>query len=280
MMIRLGGPVQVKIEDPEIWVRELIALGYSAAVCPKLAINDEAAISSFRNAAEKSNIVIAEVGAWSNPLSPDETTRKEAIRLCQERLALAEKVGALCCVNIAGSLGLRWDGPHPEHFTEETFTLIVDTVRQIIDEVKPSTTFYTLEMMPWMLPDNADEYLRLLRAVDRTAFGVHLDPVNVITSPRIYYASGSLLKELFHKLGPWIRSCHAKDIVLKEQLTVRLEETRPGLGGLDYHKYLQLLQALGREVPLILEHLPTREEYAAGAAYIRKVATELGISIS
>ena len=53
--------------------------------------------------------VVAEVGAWSNPLSPDETTRTAAVELCKRRLALADRVGARCCVNIAGSRSENWD---------------------------------------------------------------------------------------------------------------------------------------------------------------------------
>jgi hypothetical protein len=47
--------------------------------------------------------VIAEVGTWSNPISPNEKQRNAAIKKCRDQLALAERIGASCCVNIAGS---------------------------------------------------------------------------------------------------------------------------------------------------------------------------------
>ena len=50
------------------------------------------------------------------------------------------------------------------------------TVREIIDAVRPTRAFYTLEPMPWAYPDSVDSYLRLIAAIDRRAFGVHLDP--------------------------------------------------------------------------------------------------------
>ena len=37
--------------------------------------------------------MIAEIGAWSNPISPDERTRAAALELCKRRLALADRVG-------------------------------------------------------------------------------------------------------------------------------------------------------------------------------------------
>jgi len=212
-------------------------------------------------------------------MSPDETTRRAALERCQEQLALADKIGAQCCVNISGSRGQQWDGHHPDNLTEETFDLIVETVRKIIDTVKPTRTFYTLETMPWMYPDSADSYLRLIHAIARKQFAVHLDPVNLVCSPQRFYNNGALIRECVEKLGQYIKSCHAKDIALSGRLTVHLDEVRPGLGGLDYRVYLQELNKLSPDIPLMLEHLPTEEEYTLAASHIRAVAKGLRINI-
>ena len=134
--------------------------------------------------------------------------------------------------------------------------MIVQTVREIIDAVKPIRTFYTLETMPWMYPDSADSYLELIRAIDRERFAVHLDVVNLICSPQRYFANAALIRECVAKLGPQIKSCHAKDIALADRLTVHLDEVRPGLGGLDYRALLRELNGLDPDLPLMLEHLP------------------------
>ena len=191
-------------------------------------------------------------------------------------MALADQIGARCCVNICGSRGEQWDGPDPDNFSKDTFDLIVRTTREIIDAVKPVRSFYTLETMPWIFPDSPDSYLDLIRAIDRKQFGVHLDPVNTISSPRRYYSSGALLKEYFQKLGPYIKSCHAKDILLHSNLTVHLDEVLLGTGGLDYKVYLTELSKLNN-VPLMLEHLKTREEYDQAKANVRKIAESAGI---
>jgi len=46
---------------------------------------------------------IAEVGRWVNLLDPDAGARRKNIATVTEGLALAEAVGARCCVDIAGS---------------------------------------------------------------------------------------------------------------------------------------------------------------------------------
>jgi sugar phosphate isomerase/epimerase len=262
---------------PETWVAAVQSAGYGAAYCPVSADDDAATIDAYVQAASEANIVIAEVGAWSNPLSPDDDARKAAIQKCQTQLALADEVGARCCVNISGSRGEPWDGPHPDNLTRATFDLIVETVRTILDAVKPKRTYYTLEPMPWMYPDTADSYLDLLRVIDREHFGVHIDMVNVINSPQRYFGNAELIRDWFAKLGPYVRSTHAKDTLLSTRLTTHLDEVRPGLGHLDYGVMLKALNALDPDTPLMIEHLKTEEAYRLSAAYIRSVADEVGL---
>jgi len=277
--MRLGGPLLTPFDGPAGWIAALRERGYSAAYCPVGADADDATVRAYRQAADEAGIVIAEVGAWSNPLSPDDSERNAAIRKCQEQLALADRIGARCCVNIAGSRGRKWDGPHPDDLTEASFGLIVDSVREIINAVKPARTYYALETMPWMYPDSADSYLTLLQAVDRPRFAVHLDPANLISSPQRYFRNGELIRDCFAKLGPLVRSCHAKDVVLRDSFMVHLDEVRPGLGGLDYSAFLRELSRLPDNTPLMLEHLPNEDEYAAAATYIRDIAARQTLSL-
>jgi sugar phosphate isomerase/epimerase len=277
--MRLGGPIFREFKDPDSWIRAAKASGYSACYCPVVNDAGDDVIRAYAKAAKKADIIIAEVGAWSNPISPDGETRKKAVEFCKKQLELAEKIGANCCVNISGARGEKWDGPHPDNLSESTFDLIVETVRNIIDAVKPKRTFYTLETMPWVFPDSPDNYLRLIKAIDRKQFAVHLDPVNLVCSPQRYFANGELIKECFKKLGKYIKSCHAKDIILRESMTTHLDETRPGTGGLDYRIYLRELNKLDANIPLMLEHLPDEKEYVTAGEYIRKLAKEEGVVI-
>ncbi len=277
--MRLGGPIFSKTNSPESWVETVAAAGYRAAYCP---IGPEAApemVEAYAAAARKADIVIAEVGAWSNPLSPDAATATAAIEKCKASLALADRIGARCCVNIAGSRGKKWDGPDAADLTDGTFDMIVAMVRDIIDAVSPTRSFYTLETMPWMYPDSPDAYVRLIKAIDRKAFAVHLDPVNLVSSPHRYFATSCLIEECFTKLGAYIKSCHAKDILLRENLTVHLDEVRPGQGNLNYPAFLKGLNRLDANVPLMLEHLSNQDEYEAAAAHVRNVAAQEGIAL-
>ena len=276
--IRLGGPLFKKYTNPDEWVSALKELNYKAAYCPVNVGARAIEIQDYKNAAQKADIVISEVGAWSNPIDPDESKRKVALEKCINSLQLADEIGANCCVNISGSRNPeKWAGPHKDNLTPGTFDFIVETTRKIIDAVKPKNTFYALETMPWAYPDSVDSYEKLIKAINRKQFAVHLDPVNLVVSPQIYYKNGEMISEAFKKLGPFIKSCHAKDILLKEdELTPHLPEVRAGLGNLNYAVYLRELSKLNN-IPLMLEHLNTADDYNLAAKYIRGIAKENNI---
>jgi len=276
--VRLGGPVFKKYQSPGEWINALTELNYKAAYCPVKTGSDAEEIKAYKQAAERADIVISEVGAWSNPIDPDAVKASAGIEKNIHSLQLADEIGANCCVNISGSRNPgRWAGPHKDNLTPETFDLIVETVRKIIDAVKPQNTFYTLETMPWSYPDSAESYIRLVKAIDRKRFAVHFDPVNLVISPQVYYKNGDMIKEAFKKLGPYIKSCHAKDILLlDDKLTPHLPEVRAGLGNLNYTVFLKEMAKL-KNIPLMMEHLKSAEEYAKAAEYIRMVGKENNI---
>ncbi|MEN6302203.1 MAG: sugar phosphate isomerase/epimerase [Armatimonadia bacterium] len=272
--MRLGAHLYKPFNGPDEWAQVVRSYGYSAAYCPVGPDADDATIAAYARAAADNDIIIAEVGAWSNPIDSDPAVAKAALNKCKASLALADQIGARCCVNIAGSKDEQWDGPSPINFSDECFDQIVQTTREIIDAVKPTRSFYTLETMPWIFPESPASYLRLVQAIDRPACAVHLDPVNMVNGVKVFFNNAELLRESFRLLGPHIRSCHAKDIAIERRLTLHLNECRPGLGALDYGVYLTELSKLDPDVCLMIEHLPNEEEYVAAAQHLRQVAAD------
>ncbi len=279
--VRLGGPVFIKSDDPAELAREHRRLGYSAAYCPQVQLSDTARINSIRTEFAAQNVTIAEVGAWKNMLDPDAATRQQNLQYVTERLALAEAVGARCCVDIAGSYNPKyWYGMNRRNLTREFFDATVENCRHAIDQVKPTRTRFTIEMMPWSIPDGPDSYLQLIKAVDRPAFGVHLDVCNVINSPQRFYDNQAVIKECFAKLGRWVISCHAKDLAWIPEFNVHFAEVIPGRGEVDYTTYLLELTKLPVDAPLMLEHLKTAEEYDEGRGYVQKTAKAAGVAFA
>jgi len=277
--VRLGGPIFTKAEDPEEMARIHHELGYRAAYCPKVDLKDSTRIRAIANAFAKQEVIIAEVGRWVNLLDSDSDKRRANLSLVTDGLTLAEEIGALCCVDIAGSFNSQvWYGPHPENLSQRFFDAAVENARNIIDSVKPKRAKFCYEMMGWSVPDSPDSFLKLLKAVDRDAFAVHLDPCNLVNTPTRFYRNTDLLNECFDKLGPWIVSCHAKDLTWDVEMNIHFREVRPGAGSVDYPTYLRRLAALPHEAPLMLEHLPNSEEYDKARLYLFDLGRQIGIN--
>ena len=282
--MRLGANVEDYLEstDPGAFVAECRKHGYRAASWPGLDFTDKSSIEEIKNAFEQADILIAEVPAWVNPLHPDPEKKRKNLKTIEESLVLADELEAICCATVVGSLNGTdaWHshvGHHPDNFTDSAFEAVVEWVQGILNEVKPQRTNLTLEMSPWTLLDGPEEYLRLLKAVDHPALAVHLDPTNAVRDPRSYYSTTEIVNRCFDLLGPWIRSCHAKDChYALDARTVAIEEVIPGKGILDYRTYIQRMEELSPDTPLIIEHLGSEANYAEATDFIRGVAGEVG----
>lgn len=279
--VRLGAPVFEKADDPEKLALAHKKLGYRAAYCPEVKLEDSARIKAITDAFAKQDVVIAEVGRWCNMMDADPFKRKTNIENVTNGLALAEAIGARCCVDIAGSFNPKsWFGPDPKNLSQEFFDAAVENARAIIDAVKPKRAKFAYEMMGWSLPDSADSYLKLIKAIDREGFGVHLDPCNAINCPERFYRNADVLNECFDKLGPNIVSCHAKDLTWDVEMNVHFREVRPGAGSMDYTVYLKRLAELPQQPPLMVEHLSSAEEYDEARKYLLDLGPKIGVSFA
>ena len=277
--MRIGGGIEKPYHNPQEWYRLVEQLGYRAVLAP---IEHDASAEekkAYLACVQKYDLVIGEVGAWCSPLSLNTEERNRAIAYCKNQLDLAEELGANCCVNIAGSRGEKWDGFCADNYQKDTYALIVDTVREIIDAVNPVRTSYTIEPMPWMVPSSPDEYLQLIKDVDRKGFGVHLDFTNMINCPERYVHREQFVEECFRKLAPYIKSVHCKDVIMEEIFPCVIREVMPGKGCLNYQKIVKLCDSLGENMTVFVEHLPDYESYREAAGFVRSQAIKAGVRL-
>jgi len=276
----VGAEVFLDTSDPEALAREHVRLGYRAGICPDVSIDDTDRLAAIREAFARHRVLIAEVGAWRNIQTPDAAARNDNIAYVVHQLAVADAVGARCCVDVAGSFdGATLSGPHPGNLSREFFDATVETCRAIVDAVKPTRSAFTLEMKGWNLPDGPESYLALVHAIDRPAFAVHMDVFNAINSPYRFYGSGDFIRECFRILGPHVKSCHGKDLAwIQPEKNVYFRETVPGRGGIDWPAYVTEIAKIG--APLILEHLTTTDQYQEGLRFVHGVARRQGLAIA
>ena len=266
--MRLGTSSPLAHSSPEDWAKRQAELGCAAVVFPVQSNQGQEKIFEYMQAADRYGLMIAEVGIWRNALALDETEREKNLDYCVEQLKLADLLGARCAVNVAGAFGPRWDGHYKANFSEEAWTKTVAMVQEIIDRAEITNTFFTLEPMPWMIPTSPEEYVRLIEEVNRDRFAVHLDIINMINSAERYFEPEKFLDRCISLLGDKIRSCHIKDVHLKEEFTFQLEECAPGKGEFPLRYYAGKLNGIDEDMPVILEHLTTDEEYITYMSYL------------
>ena len=213
-MVRFGGPIFDAKKtaagageshgadgDPRIIARAHKIKGYTAAYVPNVELNDKEKLKEIREAFKAENIMLAEVGFWDNITDADETRRKHNLDCLTKALYIAEEVGARCAVDIFGLYGSGNSRFVAKNFSDDAFADAVDIARMIIDTVKPKTAFFTYEIFPFNVVDCPEMIEKLIKATDREQFGVHLDLVNLINSPRAYFSSGDIIRDCVKRFG-------------------------------------------------------------------------------
>ena len=278
----LGGTVAGDFSNPEEWEQLLVQSRFRAVTAPFNCHTPRKERDAYRAACDRQGVKIAEIGVWKNLFDPDPAAAAEAMEYAAGQLALADETGVPCCVNIAGTAGAAgWDAADPSNYTDETYERIIRCVRELLDRVEPRNAYYTLEPMPWMIPDSPEVYLQLIRDVDRPQFAAHMDFVNMINCPRRFLAAEEFIGDCVRKLAPYIKSTHIKDSRMHPvRLTTILEECAPGEGALDFAAILAILdRELPVDAPVLLEHMTTFEEYRKAYDYLAAIAAENGISV-
>ena len=270
--MRLGVSTAFCHKGASDWISKHDNLGLKSVVFPLNCNDSDELIAQYVKAAADKNICIAEVGIWRNTLSGDPKERNQMMDYAIRQLIMADSINARCCVNVVGTPhGPRWDGGYAGNFSRDTRSDIISMIRTIIDEAKPRNTKFTVEPMPWMVPSSPDDYLKLLEEVERDQFGVHLDLINMVTSPKRYFFLDDFMDECLDKLGDKICSAHLKDILLLQDYTFCLKECACGEGILNIPRYVSKLDSINPDIPLIIEHLDTDEEYINSVRYVQSL---------
>jgi hypothetical protein len=124
---------------PGILARDHVRLGYTAAFCPDCKPGDTARVTAIKKAFADSGVLIAQVGARRNMMTPDTAARKANVEYVVQQLQLADELGVKCCVDIAGSFdGSALSGTHPKNLSKEIFA-ISSTHRSGITTTLPSS---------------------------------------------------------------------------------------------------------------------------------------------
>ena len=87
--MKLGISMNFSHSNPEEWAKKYREAGLSSVVFPCNYTAEITKVDAYVEACKAYELTIAEVGAWSNPLSLDPVEKKKNFEYCQHQLELA-----------------------------------------------------------------------------------------------------------------------------------------------------------------------------------------------
>jgi sugar phosphate isomerase/epimerase len=204
--------------------------------------------------------------------------REQCIRYTIKACEAAERVGVRTVTTHVGSVDSTPFYVHPENWTMDTWKLGMDVFRRILRETAGMKVSLGIEATNMTIMNNPRAHLRMIEELGDPRIKVVLDPVNM-TNLQWYHRNTELIEECFDLLADHIVYAHAKDNYIEKKMSIYLTEVAPGKGVIDYETYLVRLSRLKTPCPLMLEHLPSEEEYAFAKKYIEDTAKKVGVKI-
>jgi sugar phosphate isomerase/epimerase len=279
--IRLGGYFGYGQEVLAETVRKLREDGYTGAVTSPEPWNTmkDSQLRELRAALTQHDVVVFEVGGYTNMLHPDPAVRQKNLKSLAMCIETADKVGCRMVGTISGSLDPKdFFNVTPDNWSEKTWKTLVESVKQVLRDTSGCTAALGLEAQVTTNVDGPKAHKRLMEDVGDKRCAVNLDPVNMCSLAN-YYHTTELLNECFDLLGEQILGAHAKDTyIIPDQQTVLVQEVCAGRGVMDYETYLVRLSRLKWPRTLLPEHVPA-DQLIEARRYIEKVAAKVGVKL-
>ena len=268
------GTVEETLDSVAAYGIRSVEFGLSCAGLPPLPdqIDPDIAARIVKALADR-NISMAAVHGQYNIIDPDEQRRRHGMR----RLGvLARACASLGTEIVTLSTGTRdpedmWRR-HPDNDSPAAWRELTAVMAEAALIAEDAGVLLAFEPEVNNVVDSARKARRLLDELRSPHVKVLIDGANLFHTgelPRM----NEILDEAFELLGPDIVLAHAKD--LSHDGDAGHEAAGHGL--LNYDRYVALLDALGRDVPLILHSL-SDADVAGCVAFLQSKGAQLGPS--
>jgi sugar phosphate isomerase/epimerase len=230
---------------------------------------------TFTQMMADNGIEICQFGAFAfNPLLPT----PEAEQQVHAQIELAAALGSKSIVFSGGSYNpVHLYCAHPDNYTEQAIAQSADTLRPLVEKASAAGMVVSLEIHFATVLTTWAACKRMVEVMG-VPVKLNLDAANMVRFEH-YWNTVPFLREGFDIIGEHIATVHAKDIVIRDQLHLHLDECPAGEGCLDYGELLRLVDArLDPQTYVIVEHTPL-EKLPAAFAHVRAAAAQNHVSI-
>ena len=218
------------------------------------------------------------VAAHPDLLAASPAVRGEGVRAMQHMCQVTQWLGAGNLYVRPGSRNAAGSWyPHPDNFTEEAFSTLVDSLRQVCAAAEERGVMLAVEGHTLSILDTPERIRELIETVGSPTLRFNADPVNFVTSLREAYDTTTMIDRMFDVLGPYTICGHAKDFYVQDRLVLHLEEAAVGEGLLDQATFLLRFEESCPDGYVQIEHLPDDKIPAAREALFA-TGVEAGIA--
>ena len=215
---------------------------------------------------------IALIGAYFNPVHPNEDKVKHGEAMFREYISLTESLGCSVVGSETGSfMGDPW-GYHPDNRTDEARGAVVKVFRSLADYAAERGASVAIEgafnhvcHSPKVLFDAVSE-------IARDNVRIIFDLYNYLDISN-YKDAYSILREGHELFGADILLYHLKDFTVEDG---RLKQCAVGKGVLDYERMLAEIYAYNKDATLVLEGT-VGEDIPESVKYLREIIKKISM---
>ena len=192
---------------------------------------------------------IALLGAYFNPVHPNDEKRLHGIKMFREYIKLAADFGAKTVGSETGSyMGDPW-GYHPDNLTDEALDLVVETFTSLADYAAECGVDIGIEGAFNHVCTTPDRLFKCVERIGRKNVRFIFDLYNYLAIGN-YTEAYDILDRGHELFGDRILLYHIKDFTV---LDGKLKQCGVGQGILDFNKILNKIYAQNPEAILVLE---------------------------
>jgi L-ribulose-5-phosphate 3-epimerase len=242
---------------------------------------DLAAVSRLKSVLDSAGLEVAQANGWYEVLvHPDDHLRAEGIRGLQALTHIGRLLDAKTVYVRPGSLNPHgaWY-PHPENYAPRTFERLVNSLSQAAQTAQVEGMLLALEGHVLSLLDTPQRMRDVIEAVDSPALKFNTDPVNFIGTVKDAYDPSRVLNELVTLLGKYTVAAHLKDMALRDELVLHIDEVVIGEGTMDYGLLLRQMEQIDPDMYGLIEHLPD-EKIPQARAGLMRAADKAGVTLA
>ena len=213
---------------------------------------------------------IALIGAYFNPVHPNEEKRLHGIKMFREYLKLASHFGAKTVGSETGSyMGDPW-GYHPDNLSDEALDRVVNTFSDLADHAAILHKYIAMEGAFGHVCHTPDRLHEAIQRIGKPNIRVIFDLYNYLDISNVDQAYDILDRglELFKNK---ILLFHIKDFIIADE---KLKQVGVGKGVLDFDKILRKIHAHNPHAILVLEGT-TGEDIDFAISFLRKKINDI-----